>query len=466
MSSNTSPRFRVAICGSGIGGLVLAITIGKYAGPHIPIDVYEAHGSIMTTGAGISIWPRTVEILKELGLYEDIAPFFPRPRSPAQGPYFRKSDLREGGFDWFHLVSPYGPSNIHRQELVDALERHIPTSCTFHFHKRLTTYTADESFLSGPSIIMQFADGTTASTDVLIGADGVRSAVREAMFNDIAKLRPDVVDVGRLKEYIDPTWTGVLVYRSVIPAEKLSKIHPNHPSTEKMIVYYGRRQQVMTCPRLSQHIVCFPLHQAKRINVVAFDHNPSAVGKPFGGRWVTDVSQEELLETFDSFEPLVKAILQCCDKPSRWALHVTNELPASTFGRVAIIGDACHAMTPHFGAGAGQAMEDAFVLGHLLAYSLTTLSRVPVALQVHQAARLPFSSWVTRESHRIGLMYEFMAPGYYGSIDRSNEKDDLEILSQAIIRQWSWQWKGGSVDEWKKAEKELCSRLEHLQTVL
>ncbi|KIJ63558.1 hypothetical protein HYDPIDRAFT_168382 [Hydnomerulius pinastri MD-312] len=452
--SKPSPRFRVAICGTGISGLVLAITIGKYARNDVPIDIYEAHDSIVTPGAGIAIWRRTLEIMEELGVYEDLEKVGTRPSSSSSshGPHYRKADLKDGGFDWFHLVLPDGGVKVQRRDLVLVLQRHLPANCTLHFRKRLVTYASNDSS-DVSSIVMRFSDGTTASTDVLIGADGIRSAVRKIMFEDIARSRPETLDIERLDEWINPSWTGVLVYRCVFPTERLVKIRPDHPATREMILYCGR----------GHYVVSYPMAHGTQINLAAFVLDSQSTGKSFDGLWVTDVSREELLQKYEDFEPQAKELLQCCDRPSRWALHTVNELPLSTFGRVAITGDACHAMTPHLGAGAGQAVEDAFVLGRLLSHPLIDLPRVPVALQVYQDIRLPFSIWAARESLRTGWMYFFMAPGFYDSIDRSNEAKDLEVLSREIEKQWAWQGTGGSVDEWKRAEKELCDRLGHLR---
>lgn len=102
--SSSAPKFRVAICGAGIGGLVLAITIGQFAGRDIHIDLYEAHDTITATGAGISVTQRTAEVMVELGLYQTISRVATKPSSSNYGPRVRKSDVPMGGFEWFHFV--------------------------------------------------------------------------------------------------------------------------------------------------------------------------------------------------------------------------------------------------------------------------------------------------------------------------------------------------------------------------
>ncbi|KAG2126583.1 hypothetical protein DEU56DRAFT_959331 [Suillus clintonianus] len=434
-----SPKFRVAICGAGIGGLVLAITIGKFAGRDIHIDLYEAHDTITTAGAGVSLWRRATEIMEELGMYEEMSYVSTKPSSSSNGLIFRNSNTSEGGHEWFHYIfEPYGPSNMHRQHLVDVLKKNLPSSCTVHFNKRLTKYDNQSPGL----LVLHFADDSTATTDVLVGADGVRSSVRKTLFETID---PSIVDPSNIKRYSDPSWTGTLVYRSVFPAEKLSKMDPNNVALKDFMMFCGK----------GKHIVSFPVSRGTQINVVAFVSDEQKAGVHFEGHWVSNVSLEEVEEAYQDFEPDAKRLLKCSENPSRWALHVVNELPLTTCNKVVLIGDASHAMRPHLGAGAGQAIEDAFVLGRLLAHPLTTLDKVPTALKVYQNVRLPFAQSVARESERTGYMYDFFSPGYHDGTDRGNEQEEREVLKRKIVDQWNWAGEGGAVAEWLKAERQL-----------
>ena len=133
---------------------------------------------------------------------------------------------------------------MHRQHLVDILKQHLPSSCMIHFNKRLTKY----DMLSPGSLILYFADNSTATTDVLVGADGIRSSVRKTLFETID---PDVVDPSKIRHYADPSWTGTFVYRAVFPAEKLSKIDPNNQAL---------RHMMMVCPQKAVTIVRNNIH--------------------------------------------------------------------------------------------------------------------------------------------------------------------------------------------------------------
>ncbi|KAG1859289.1 hypothetical protein F4604DRAFT_1793252 [Suillus subluteus] len=430
--SLANPKFRVAICGAGIGGLALAVTLGKFADQDIHIDLYEAHDTITTTGAGITIPSRTSEVLKELGMYEEISRVSTKPPSFSHVPKYRRSNISQGGFEWFQQIPTLMSSNMHRQHLMDTLKQYLPSSCSLHFNKRLTRY---DKQLSG-SLILHFADDSTSTTDVLIGADGVHSSVRKTLFETLDR---DVVDPSKIRHYTDPSWTGTLVYRTVFPAKKLSDLDPNNVALKDFVIFCG----------MGKHVVSYPISQGTLINVVAFVTDGEKAGTPFEGCWVSSVSHEEVQEPYQDFEPAVKNLLKCSESTSRWALHVVNELPLFASDRVALMGDACHAMTPYFGAGAGQAMEDAFVLGRLLAHPLTTLDSVPAALKAYQDIRLPFSQFVARESARTGRMYDF------DMSSTANVQEELEIQKEKIFAQWEWEGKDSPITEWLEAERKL-----------
>ncbi|EGO23328.1 hypothetical protein SERLADRAFT_416692 [Serpula lacrymans var. lacrymans S7.9] len=436
---STTAKYRVAICGAGVGGLTLAVVLGKYS--NVPIDLYETQADVTITGAGISVWRRTREIMIELGLYSDLGEVTTHPPDASHGPSFRKSDIPEGGIKWFDQIFTYSPTNLHRRDLVNLLVRHLSPSCTIHTMKRLKTYTQDDS----GGLTLHFSDKSTALADVLIGADGIRSATRKALFEGLAKTSPSEIDVQRLSEYIDSKWTGTVVYRSLIPTERLEKLYPGSSATGNMMFYCGK----------NRHIITYPVLRGTLINVAASCTNVEDIGKKIEGHWVSNVSQQELLNSFKDFEPEVRAILQCCERPSKWALHVTNDLHISTSGHVAIIGDACHAMTPNLGAGAGQAIEDAFILGRLLSHELTTLSNLPDVLRIYQDIRLPVATQISQRAASTGYMYDFVAPGYYDGKDRSEEEEGLARLKDAINENWDWLAQEGSLSEWTEAERRL-----------
>jgi salicylate hydroxylase len=129
-----------------------------------------------------------------------------------------------------------GGLSMHRPDLIDLLKDSLPPNCSVHLRKRMTTYTTSSS--ESALIKMHFADGTTATADVLIGADGVRSATRETMFEALANQYQgfDGISHERLLRCKDPVWTGTVAYRCVYPAEKLRKVDPEHPGLDNQFI--------------------------------------------------------------------------------------------------------------------------------------------------------------------------------------------------------------------------------------
>jgi len=141
---------------------------------------------------------------------------------------------------------------------------------------------------------------------------------------------------------------------------------------------------------------------------------------------VADCAQQELLDCYAGWEPEVANLLKCIDKPTRWAIHHLRPLPFYHRGGVVLMGDAAHAMSPHQGAGAGQAIEDAFILGHLLAEA--PQGQVRRYLDAYETVRLPAANGVLTGSYESGMMYEF----------DSEHGDRYETLGPAIEAQWAW----------------------------
>ncbi|KAF7354373.1 FAD/NAD(P)-binding domain-containing protein [Mycena venus] len=362
-------QMRIAICGAGVGGLTLALTLGIHSEHHV--DLYEAGAEISTIGAGISVWARTFEVLQLLGLHERMRERGISLDSVDQqrtGPKFRRSDQAHAGYNFltdaissafmyrFNILKSWaqtytvveGGLTMHRPDLIDLLKDHLPLNCSVHLRKRMTSYTTSSS---GSALIkMHFADGTTATVDVLVGADGVRSATRETMFGALAnqyKSGFDGISHERLLRCKDPVWTGTVAYRCVYPAEKLRKVNPGHPGLDDQIIAKTALvlpatpcQPLLTCCPLIQHIVSYPIARRTLINFIGFDTIPGAEDTRFPDKWVQDVPVKEFRDLYRGWEPDMQTLLNCADTPSRWAIHVTAPLPFYAHGNVALLGDA------------------------------------------------------------------------------------------------------------------------------
>ncbi|THH30822.1 hypothetical protein EUX98_g3390 [Antrodiella citrinella] len=422
------PKLRMAVVGGGIGGLCLALALSKHS--DIQVDVYEAAEQLKEIGAGVIFWERTWEVFRSMGLSDDLtevsgAPIDPKPSVGFD--YFR-SDSPNAGHQFAQFKPPCkllgltkrllhaeiilqdGCIRFHRAHFLDVLIKHLPEGIA-HLKKRLLSYEDTDH-----GITLNFADGTTASADLLVGCDGIKSVVRKQMYEaEAAKGDP------KLLQFIDPVWSGTMIYRALAPAERLFEAcnGRRHRIMDDAAVYCGK----------NKHIVSYAVGKgATTVNIVAFATNPEDEGKTYDGPWVTGCSADEVRNHF-------------VDQPLVWALHCLKPLPFYTKGQVTLLGDAAHAMLPHQGVGAVQAIEDAYLLAGLLGDAAVTKDTLQHALHAYEATRLPFANARMAGSRMNGLMYEF----------NSEHGDNYETLAPAITSQWNWQWENTAEDEVQKA---------------
>ncbi|KAI5118815.1 hypothetical protein M0805_000203 [Coniferiporia weirii] len=375
----------------------------------------------------------------------------------------RKSDQAKG-VSFYDLVVPMGNLSFHRADFLLCLSKQLDEkTTTSHFSKRLVSYSY--STPTSP-ITLLFKDGSTATCDVLIGADGIHSATRHTLLELAARdaeangSAEGAAAAAVLREVMDPVWSGSVAYRAVVPREKLEKINPNHRAMFTPQNYMGK----------NKHIIVFPISRGRLINVVAFCSWPEKDGTIFEGKIVEECDKEELLKQYTGWEEEVQQLLQCIEKPSRWAINALKELPISTHGRVALVGDAAHAMTPHQGSGAGQAIEDAYILSALLAHPLTTSSNIRTALEVYESVCLPLGIDVHRRSRLNGKLYEFADPRFAkfdfdcgASEDAQRSESVAEKLKEvglALVENRAWTWKT-EVENDRERAISLLEKLAH-----
>jgi salicylate hydroxylase len=234
---------------------------------------------------------------------------------------------------------------IHRADLLKSLEQRLPPEIIL-LGKRAT------AIVNGADIVtVRFADGTEQRVDALIGADGIHSVVRSALFG------PE-----------SPQFTGVVAYRAVVPSAKLSVSH-----LDAFTKWWG--------PDPSSQIVTFPLNRGRETFVFATmpqDHWRHE-------SWTTPGDVAELRQAYADFHPEARALLDACNDVMKSALCVRDPLPAWSVGRTALLGDACHPMMPFMAQGAGMAVEDAIVLARTL--EDVDRERIPAALKRYETAR-------------------------------------------------------------------------------
>jgi salicylate hydroxylase len=120
-----------------------------------------------------------------------------------------------------------GPFLFHRATLLDILVAKIPSD-RVHFNKRLASYSESGQSANTPGeVTLHFTDGATAVADVLVGCDGIKSVIRRQMYTSVA-LETGASAEEYAEKYGEAAWSGILAYRSPIPAEALRNVNPNH----------------------------------------------------------------------------------------------------------------------------------------------------------------------------------------------------------------------------------------------
>ncbi|PCH34754.1 salicylate 1-monooxygenase [Wolfiporia cocos MD-104 SS10] len=388
-------KFKVAIVGAGIGGLVFALSLHRF-NANVDVDIYEAAAEFTEVGAGVGVWPRAWELLKDLGLADELAAV--SEKAPGSWLY-RKADQREG-IPFNEVNDRVAFTTFYRAEFQSVLAKHLPAGYNIYFSKRLTSYAEIES----GKIRLEFKDKSSATCDVLVGCDGIKSAVRNAMFRHLAAIATangDDAAAADLTEKATPQWTGVLAYRGVFPAKALREVRADHVALERPLLSFGKHKLVAT----------YPVSQGRLINFAAYVSNTSLEGTSYGPVWVRKSSKDEFASDFSMFEVQMKELLECVDTVNLWAIHVLPPLPTYVSGRVAILGDAAHAMTPFQGSGAGQGAEDGYILAAILSHPAVTARNVENALKAYDAVRRPISQEVSRISWKNLRLYALQTTG-------------------------------------------------------
>ncbi|EIW82794.1 salicylate hydroxylase [Coniophora puteana RWD-64-598 SS2] len=397
------PKFRVAIVGGGVGGITLAVALSKY--PDIAVDIYERASQFAEVGAGVSCWPRPFKVLKKLGLGDALLKKTPVPYIEDEyvnAMNFRRSDLEQGEY-LFTLKSKGNNVQFHRADFLGVLVDNVSPSVKTHMSKRIVSYTQSTGNPSEP-ITLTFHDGSTATCDILVGADGVKSTIRRGMMQDLSR-DPDALKKCSAEEYlacIEPVFSGAVAYRTLIHADKIRAVDPNHRVLNGVWTCFGANKNVATYPISMGKIVNFAAFTVdKDLMADAFNPDPSH-RQLFDGDWVRPASAKEFTEKFRGMEKDIEVLLDLVEDGSIWAVHLVRNLPVQVHGHVALLGDAAHAMTPFQGSGAGQAVEDAYILATLLGHPRTTLATVSQALVVYDEVRRPFAIGVARGSQEVG----------------------------------------------------------------
>lgn len=322
---------RIAVVGAGIGGLTTALCLA--AAGFSDVAIYERSSVLHEVGAGVQISPNGARILHRLGLGDALGSVAVRPRA---------GDMRRWD-DWSLLsTSPLGDDvvdeygfpyyHLHRADLHGLLASRVPSG-QLHLGRRLVGVAPT----AGEGAVLRFADGSSTVADVVIGADGVHSVVRQELFGPEA-----------------PRFSGLSAWRGLVPAARVADLGLPVAST------------VVMGPE--RHFVYYFVSAGRFVNWVGVAPTDTWTLES----WTAPGSLDEALADFDGWNDVVRRLIHEVDDGTggaavyRWALYDRDPMTSWGVGPVTLLGDACHPMLPFMAQGACQAIEDGAVLAACL----------------------------------------------------------------------------------------------------
>jgi 2-polyprenyl-6-methoxyphenol hydroxylase-like FAD-dependent oxidoreductase len=333
-------NLKVAIVGGGIGGVSAALSLLK-AG--FDVHVYEQARAISEVGAGIVLTPNAVRVLRGLGLVGGleeygVAPVAWRQRRWDDGRTLLLSPLnRAGGPAMFYT--------FYRPDVIAMLVARLPPE-RLHLAHRLAGFTD-----RGDGVELRFDGREAVTADIVIGADGIHSTVRELLFG------PE-----------HPRFTGCVACRVMVPAERLA--HLDLP----------RESQLWMGP--GKHFVHYPVNAGRLVNGVCLIDRETWTKES----WNEPGDVQATLAAYEGWHEQVRAIVASAEQIYIWGLFDRAPLARWSVNRVTLLGDSCHPMLPFLAQGAAQAIEDGATLAAVLA---SAGGDGPAALRRYEELRLP-----------------------------------------------------------------------------
>lgn len=396
---------RIAVAGGGIGGLTAALSLAR-AGHEV--SVFERASEFGEVGAGIQISPNGRRVLHDLGLRDAFAEIAVESRRIVLRRWQDDSELSHTPLGE-PFQQRYGThhSNVARPDLVAVLEAAVRAMPNVEIRLGTRADAASPDGGGGASggvsggPVLHLSDGSSVEADVVVGADGIHSRIRDTVVGE----HPS-------------RFSGSVAYRALIPAERVA--HLPLEVTNRM----GPDAHVVTY---------FVGRHARWLNVVCV--TPEAVWDVES--WTEPGSADELRDRFRDWSPQLGAVLaEVRDPVFRWALHDREPLPVWGAGGVTLLGDACHPMLPFMAQGACQAIEDAAVLTRWLGSGLG----VEASLRGYETERKPRTDRV--QSMSWGNRTVFHLPDG----EQQQVRDEVMAAGSGVLGAMDWLFGWGMME--------------------
>ena len=375
--SGSNRSLRAAVVGGGIGGIAAACSLRRRG---VDVTVFEQARTLGEVGAGLTIFPNGLRQLERLGLGEALAAVGAKFGDGSR--YCRADGTVVGPIVTTNSVGWNGMYGMHRADLLNTLAAELPPK-TIRLGQCCTGIVQTAS-----SARLQFAHGDSVEVDIVVAADGIQSTLQKY----VVEPRP-------------PEYSGVRAYRGLISREKL----PGWPEAAQM-VWMGD----------GKHFIVYPVRSGRLLNYVGFVPTKNETIES----WSATGDVDELAASFDGWDSQIVRLLETVETCFWWGLYDRRPLLSWTSGRLVLLGDAAHAMLPHLGQGANQAIEDGVALSVFL--EGRDPDEVPRILQQYEKFRRARTDVIQAEARKKGLRFD--------SKYESLAQRDSEIANSGVFR--------------------------------
>ncbi|PYH81796.1 FAD/NAD(P)-binding domain-containing protein [Aspergillus uvarum CBS 121591] len=355
-------HINVAIVGAGPGGLATAIALSEL--PYVSVTVYERAPEPREVGAGISIGRNGWNVLELLGAADGVK------GAKKQTPFQRNGRTGEPVVPRA-TPAPLSPEEAkyesiraRRTRLQAALLARVPANI-IRFNKKLVSLTDLGGEDREDGVRLQFQDATVATADLVVGADGIRSVVRQTLFPD---------------HHLH--FTGVTAWRVLVPVAAIRHVADFPTSTGW---WHGLNGYFYF-----SHVDDEPDRELCEITVRSFNE-PEVPGRT--ATWAIPSTNDRVRARCGEYDPRIQAVLDVVPEGDwrEFAMAAGPCLPEiQGWDKVALIGDASHPLSGAFGSGAAFAMEDGWILARAIEHTITSNTTIKDALGIFQQIRAPY----------------------------------------------------------------------------